>query len=887
MAQPIVIPCPWPGCEIVLANLAEVRVHLRDHDQGAQEEVVFLCKLPGCMNFYRSLRGWSDHTRQHLVAADAGLLHVNVGARDINNFHVINDINNLFNEDDNEAVQNDGHQHQLNGEDDEALQDDDDQYHGVDGLDDDEILDGEAEVDESGSSSDESDESDKEMNDLDTLPDGTKDIKHAATKMIVSMRSSSIMSRVGVRKAMVGANLVMRVNNRSLKDKVSRYLTAVGVAGEPRAVNLLKSFDSVRPFSGMLSNKGQISAVKSYYNYIEPETVFINYRLDQRLGEDGYMQVPVPNSYEFVSPKEIVRMIASKPNIMEYVRSQHPSDDGFLRCYMDGNQYRHHPFFQLYPHAFQIVLYYDGVDPARGLGPKSGLHEIGHFLIEFLNMPPGFNSSLGALHSVVLANTVDCKGTFHDVLGRLVEEICELENGVNMFVNGEFAELRGTLVAVKGDAKALHEILGFLASGARHFCHLCLISRAQLHSGEVMLGELRTPENIDHHLHQVDENNAFSRQCGLRYRTCLHDIRFFHAGNNRVTDLMHDGPHGLMMMLIRLCLKRFICEEELFEVHELNERIFAFKYGKQDSKDKPTNNFSRDSLAQANEVHSQKSNAAQTLVLFRALPFILDSIGEHDGVAEDSEHLQYYLLDILPYLRQLLATFHRDWYTIFPGVNPINKFHHFQHLADNIEDMGPQRQFWCFREEGKNCPIRRHISSTNSFKNPNKTTLEQNQVIQAGFWGPLHKDVLTEEVKLVKKRNVAVRSLPVAELLVGLGFAPDYLIPIARAALVKGFEYRIGEFVLHTKASDTADHLPHFGRIVRVISPEDGIVWLGVQAWRTDGLVERFDAYSVTLPDNAAVHLVNVKDLPHHPPISRWRDHSTVGSYLCLRHDVY
>lgn len=166
--------------------------------------------------------------------------------------------------------------------------------------------------------------------------------------------------------------------------------------------------------------------------------------------------------------------------------------------------------------------------------------------------------------------------------------------------------------------------------------------------------------------------------------------------------------------------------------------------------------------------------------------------------------------------------------------------------------------------------------------------MAQAQFCQANVWGTRSEDVNLNLITLSKKRNVLVTTLPVSQHLQGLGFHAEDEIQVVNAAAVNNYEYRIGLFLLCIKASEDIGSLPRFGRILCVISPENSdSVWLGVQSWRTDGLVERFEAYQVSLIEGAPVHLIDVRDLPQHPPISRWRDYSTDRSYLCLKHAVY
>lgn len=134
------------------------------------------------------------------------------------------------------------------------------------------------------------------------------------------------------------------------------------------------------------------------------------------------------------------------------------------------------------------------------------------------------------------------------------------------------------------------------------FVHFC----ADLHGVDpnVAVGAPRTPELTRFQLDQVVQNPDFSRQCGLRNDTCLHRIENFRAEYNYNFDLMHDGPEGVMAMLIKLCLKQFVITEELFTVQELNERISVFNYGSQNMKDKPNIQFTDEMLRNAHTSHS-------------------------------------------------------------------------------------------------------------------------------------------------------------------------------------------------------------------------------------------------------------------------------------------
>ncbi|KAK3923873.1 Thymidylate kinase [Frankliniella fusca] len=505
-----------------------------------------------------------------------------------------------------------------------------------------------------------------------------------------------------------------------------------------------------------------------------------------------------------------------------------------------------------------------------------------------------------SLFPIAIANTNDCKGTFEGVLRRFVDDLIDFENGVELYFDRNRAEtLYGTLVGVKGDAKAIHALLGFIdPGGARHFCRDCMISRPELHIGEIAFGVPRTRALTDRDLGRVEENNNYSTECGLRHRTVLHDSVYFRLEDNKNSDILHDFAEGIIPMVIRLCLKEIIYVQRLFNVNDINERIFSFNYGKANQADKPNIVFTDQSLREAHRLHNIKQNGAQTLLLFRALPFLLDNISPRIAGVENSDHYQLYLLlmkiyqiamaprvprDIIPLLRRYLEQFRRGWYIVFPGVNPTNKFHHIMHLPQFIEEKGPARQFACFREESKNCFIKRHISICNNFINPQKTAMEQALIFQANAWGGRDLHVLQKtrhsriEVKTVQER-------PCSASLEALGLPSGSHVQTVKMVNIYGAEYRQSQYLLILPESESEDGLPCFGMIATIILPavrtDPETVIFCVKACVTDGLEERFNAYKVSFQENAPYHLIDLHDLPHHSSISQWHSFSSGNIYL-------
>lgn len=63
------------------------------------------------------------------------------------------------------------------------------------------------------------------------------------------------------------------------------------------------------------------------------------------------------------------------------IQNGHFNQDGFMMDYCDGDGFKKHPLFSKYPHAIQIILYYDDVEICNPLGSRRTKHKLGKLSI--------------------------------------------------------------------------------------------------------------------------------------------------------------------------------------------------------------------------------------------------------------------------------------------------------------------------------------------------------------------------------------------------------------------------------------------------------------------------------------------------------------------------
>lgn len=435
--------------------------------------------------------------------------------------------------------------------------------------------------------------------------------------MIVDLRANCLTTREDVTNTIKHVEKLIKADHLNIQRDLQDFLVNHNLHTYPDAKRLLASLNNSGPFDGMRSKKGQLSIIQEYLNYNPPKKKYLGERVD-RINVRGFMrQRPVRQSFQYVSLKETLRLVLSHEYVTNFMTELRPEQREYLQYFCDGENFRNNEFLMAHPETVLVLLYYDEIDNANAQGSKTGIHMLAPFYIIILNSPQHLNSTLASIHLIALAYYEDIlEYGFQPVLQPFLDELAVLESdeGVRTVVKEKEITLRAVLMGYTGDSKSAHLILGFLSSGARRFCRLCLISREEHHAG-IDFGPMRNRVQHAEHVRQVQENVQARTLTGVKEDCCLNEARFFHCTENLIFDVDHDLAQGIIPMEIRLVLKEFICVRRAFTAQDLNRRIRAYNYGPQDMKNKPSANFTADSLANALTSHSMKQTMAQTYCL--------------------------------------------------------------------------------------------------------------------------------------------------------------------------------------------------------------------------------------------------------------------------------
>lgn len=194
-------------------------------------------------------------------------------------------------------------------------------------------------------------------------------------------------------------------------------------------------------------------------------------------------------------------------------------------------------------------------------------------------------------------------------------------------------------------------------------------------------------------------------------------------------DIMHVLQEGVIQYEVKLVLKECICVKQLFTIRDLNaefEHYFA--------------QFRTDSMQRPNEItlamlnsndNKLKQSSERTMVLLRALPFVLSSL------MPKTSRLYKFICELLnisnmvfspcttksslAILSEKTCEHLKEFKKLFPKKNVIPKQHYMLHLESNTLKLGPCTRFSAIRFEGKHLKPKKKVAARQNYKNLSKS----------------------------------------------------------------------------------------------------------------------------------------------------------------------
>lgn len=398
--------------------------------------------------------------------------------------------------------------------------------------------------------------------------------------------------------------------------------------------------------------------------------------------------------------------------------------------------YKGSELFRTYKNCLQIQIYQDDFEVCVPIGSKATIHKMCGVYFAIRNWPN--SSRLDHIYLVALCNVDDLKTPstdFNNIWRLIVKEIKVLETqGLDV---SDTINLRGTLATVCADNAGANTSLGFAGSfSASHYCRICELPKqmCEITSNEQSL-ELRTIQKYENRLQIIEKSSKvdYAMTKGIRMDCDLNKLDNFHVVENYCIDIMHDLAEGVVPFFLKH-LFNYCIQSRIFTEKSIIAKIQYFDFGVLNKKNIPSNlMLSKDNLNQ---------NAAQSICLFRHIPFILRNF---ENQLMDVWECMISLQKILQILYTQKIT-EQDLTTLNAAiVNHLNdirrlfrvkllpKHHNLTHYVSVIRAIGPLRIHSTIRFEAKHQQFKQFAKNNKNFKDLTKTLAfkHQNQIRRA------------------------------------------------------------------------------------------------------------------------------------------------------------
>ncbi|KAE8739307.1 hypothetical protein FOCC_FOCC015197 [Frankliniella occidentalis] len=445
----------------------------------------------------------------------------------------------------------------------------------------------------------------------------------------------------------------------------------------------------------------------------------------------------VSSTYMSVSIIKTLTAILNDPILYKLIHEERPSSDGHLRSFLDGTLAAEHPLIRKYPHTLRLVFNGDEVELVNKVGTKTFLHKLMGIYYLLQNLPPEENARLRAIHVAAYGYSADFEGEedVDCILGEVCRELemLQSEEGVLISVNDRPYPLHAVAIALAADTEGAHKLLGFLPASSNCFCRWCTVKRAEMHQNIFAMGEERTRALHEDHIKEVEaRGKPAQKSTGVKRDCILRPVftklsQFPQLG---VFDSMHDILKGIAAMEIKLSLHEICVKRKLIDVKLFNSRITSFPLAPQDVKNRPSANFTDDSLASQGS-YTLSQTAAQTWCLLRMFVFLVSP-----NVPLDNSHIRLISLlkrlsevifsgdvteENIEMLENLIYEHHRLFFELYPPPNVENNPDQNQggtedeendwneNLVDDPQDVNPAQEDTVNEEENSGEPPNKKI----------------------------------------------------------------------------------------------------------------------------------------------------------------------------------
>lgn len=625
-----------------------------------------------------------------------------------------------------------------------------------------------------------------------------------------------------------------------------------------RAVNALESIDTAYKIKETLYK---------HPSFVEPQSVVLGYRrnpilrngecVDNREIKEESFYIPIPDT---------VKAIFSDVDVAELIVNENDEQvpPGTYKSFKQGSNYLNNALFRDKTKiSLKIQIFYDGMGTTNSLRGHSPIHNVGMYYYTLQNLDTHFNTCFPNVHLLAICYSVDIKKYgFRSILSRLMEDIKTLETtGIKVDIPGRGeVNIFGSIAQFSGDCLAMNEIFGFICDFSHDYhCTMCYCTKNSMQSffkEENFNLRSKTLHTLD-----VEEQKNSDRLHirGVKENSVLNDSLYFNVAENRMIDLMHIFPEGVIPYIIGCVLFEYINVRKLLSIQELNFRIsWLFAISEVDKGNTPAE---LNAMKEPGGGLSPKLTANEVMAVFRYFPLIL---AEFVDTKEDDKHWALLMqlqtitdLAFAPKLTDSLLNYFSELYEehlilfqkLYPNLPIKPKQHYLVHFKTIVQTNGPPTFSSCFKYELRNSFFKRISHTVCNFKNIPKTLSYRNQL--ASLCHTIQKSRLRNRCVPTHKLTPSTINTHIASRVLSarLSLREESVIHTCFKIKVWGRRYSVGNIVVLGRC--LTERELQFGKICTVIwLRKTKSVFFLIKKMKTVGLCSDLNVYLVKIPDD-------------------------------------
>jgi len=338
-----------------------------------------------------------------------------------------------------------------------------------------------------------------------------------------------------------------------------------------------------RPFEGLETEHSFRTYLESSGNYYtRPLTYIIGNRTTSSLQTDtGFVNSGMEQcTGQYISIAKTILALHTNTDLLTHILSTYskPNDVRKLSSFFDGSFWKRHPMYS--EQTIVIRLYGDDFEPCNPLGAHKTLYKVGAIYYQFEGLSAALQSKTENIFLALCYHTDDVKlFGWRAVLQPLINEFKTLETeGLTLPTKEGPICVKVVISCVTGDNLFLNGILGFVESFSAHYpCRHCVLPKQKFSSTfreSPSLVRTVATYNADVAKHDVQLS-------GIKTASPLNELKYFHAAENFVQDLMHDVLEGVCQYDMMLVLKHVISLPDI-SLTRVNGLVEHFSYGRHD-----------------------------------------------------------------------------------------------------------------------------------------------------------------------------------------------------------------------------------------------------------------------------------------------------------------